>query len=335
MKVLTVSVAAYNVGETLDEALAPFTKSKRLDDIEILIVNDGSKDNTAEIASRYVSEYPQSFRLINKENGGWGSTLNASFAEARGVFFKQLDGDDFYSEENLDDFIDYLRDCDADLVCCPYVNFENMSGGITGIVKTLHFLPQMKALPVEEVGNFTPAMHSVTVRTSILTENNIHITEKCFYTDVEYTLKSYNNSATVSFYPFPIYHYRLARDGQSMSIAGVRKNYRDHVKMLTTMLEYFDNEVKRPLVRENIELRLYVAVLYQYLFFMALKPTKEHRDEMRAFDNMIKEKYPAFYNKDYGIPVVFLRAHDFKGYGIVSRVKMMMDRHTGFHLFAR
>ena len=75
-KILTVSIAAYNVSNYLDEALKPFVESAYRDNLEVLIIDDGSKDNTAEIARSYQEKYPDIFKLVSKENGGWGSTLN-------------------------------------------------------------------------------------------------------------------------------------------------------------------------------------------------------------------------------------------------------------------
>ena len=79
------------------------------DELEVLIVDDGSKDDTAEIAKRYEERYPNTFKLVKKENGGWGSTLNKGIEIGTGKYFKQLDGDDYFSHENLDDFILYLK----------------------------------------------------------------------------------------------------------------------------------------------------------------------------------------------------------------------------------
>ena len=108
-KILSVSIAAYNVEKTLDEVLIPFCNVKNKEILDVMIIDDGSKDRTREIASKYVKKYPDMFRLIEKENGGWGSTLNVGFREARGKYFKQLDGDDFFSPENLDDFLEYMK----------------------------------------------------------------------------------------------------------------------------------------------------------------------------------------------------------------------------------
>ena len=101
MKVLSISIAAYNVAYTLKECLDPFLKSNVLGELDIMVVDDGSSDNTAEIAEEYHALYPDTFRLIKKENGGWGSTVNTGIKEAKGMYFKQLDGDDYYEPEAL------------------------------------------------------------------------------------------------------------------------------------------------------------------------------------------------------------------------------------------
>lgn len=75
-KILSISVAAYNVAATLCETVDPFIESGVLDQLDIIIVDDGSKDDTAKIAREYADKYPDSIRLISKENGGWGSTVN-------------------------------------------------------------------------------------------------------------------------------------------------------------------------------------------------------------------------------------------------------------------
>ena len=104
-KILTVSIAAYNVSKYLDEALEPFTNSVYKDELEILIVDDGSKDDTAEIAKKYEERYPNTFKLVTKENGGWGSTLNKGIEIGTGKYFKQLDGDDWFDKDNLEDYL--------------------------------------------------------------------------------------------------------------------------------------------------------------------------------------------------------------------------------------
>ena len=84
-KILTITIPSYNVEAYLEECLESFVNSEVMEEIEVLVVNDGSSDSTAEIAQRYADKYPETFRLINKENGGHGSTINTGIKEAKGI----------------------------------------------------------------------------------------------------------------------------------------------------------------------------------------------------------------------------------------------------------
>ena len=97
-KLLTVSIAAYNAEKTIEKCLNSFLGCKHLIDLEILVINDGSSDSTADIVSAYEKQYPYSIRLINKENGGHGSTINKGIEIATGKYFELMDGDDYFIE---------------------------------------------------------------------------------------------------------------------------------------------------------------------------------------------------------------------------------------------
>ncbi|MCM1466573.1 MAG: glycosyltransferase family 2 protein [Alistipes sp.] len=321
-KILSVSIAAYNVQSTLEEALLPFTKSKYKEKLDIMIINDGSKDGTADIAKRYEQKFPGVFRLINKENGGWGSTLNVGMKEASGKYFKQLDGDDYFSEENLDGYIEFLSECDADIVHTPYVAYDDKTGSILRSFGAYgkNILPQRRKVKFSELDGFIPAMHTLTVRTQILKDNPINITEHCFYTDVEFLLKVCNYSETVMYYELPIYYYRLARNGQSMSVEGVRKHYKDHLKMLKTMLEYEKKNVDSEWRKKLFRLRLENACDMQYKFFFALKKNGQAKKEVQEFDKMLRDEYPYYYEKTKSRIISSLRNNNFIGYNVFARV---------------
>ena len=119
-KILTITVPSYNVEKFLNQTLNSFIHDEILDDIEVLIVDDGSKDHTAEIGKEYEEKYPQSFRVISKENGGHGSTINRGIAEAKGRYFKVVDGDDWVNTEDFVRLIQKLKGCSADYVFTNY-----------------------------------------------------------------------------------------------------------------------------------------------------------------------------------------------------------------------
>ena len=113
-KILTVTIPSYNVEAYLEDCLESFVNSEVMDDIEVLIVNDGSSDNTAKIAQRYVDKYENTFRLINKENGGHGSTINTGVREAKGKYFKVVDGDDWVDTRSFIHLVKVLKESDAE-----------------------------------------------------------------------------------------------------------------------------------------------------------------------------------------------------------------------------
>ena len=119
-KILTVTIPSYNVEAYLEDCLESFVNSEVMDDIEVLIVNDGSSDNTVKIAQRYVDKYENTFRLINKENGGHGSTINTGVREAKGKYFKVVDGDDWVDTRSFIHLVKVLKESDADIVASNY-----------------------------------------------------------------------------------------------------------------------------------------------------------------------------------------------------------------------
>ena len=277
-----------------------------------------------------------SIKLVSKKNGGWGSTVNKGIELATGRFFRQLDGDDYYDSKNLDRFVDYLRDCTSDLVVSPFCHFANDTGAITGFFGIdRNYIPK-EEITLDETNLFyPPAMHSMTVKTSILKKENIRITEHCFYTDVEFVLKSLNHAKTISFFDLPIYYYRLGRDGQSMSISGVRKHYGDHQKMLLGMYNYAYKEATSDNVRQIMLRRLIDATMYQYKMYMILRPDSRHRKEFADFDKKLKNVALECYNENYGAPVRYFRNHNFRFYGIISMLKNKQDKNHEVFLYEK
>lgn len=351
-KLLTVSVAAYNVEDTLGEALDSFLDPEVRRLTQVLIVDDGSSDGTARIAQEYVERYPETFCLISKENGGWGSTLNAAMEAASGRYFKQLDGDDLYMAENLPRFLRLLAATDADMIWSAFTVWEAKTGGtiyvesrfreFTGICsyrleEDLSMSgPHFRTLDMKEMGNLVPAMHSVAVRTQLLRDAGIRLTEHCFYTDLEFVLKVYAHCRTFTYFELPVYMYRVNSDGQSMSISGIRKHYRDHQKVLLNCLEYWTEHVHDLHRREALRLRLERACTMQYMFYYALECNNQQRQEFMEFDRYMQEHYPEFIrDAEGGNRLRILRKLGFRGYRILGPQNTRQDQRLRRHIFEK
>ncbi|MDO4356926.1 MAG: glycosyltransferase family A protein [Clostridia bacterium] len=325
-KVLSISIACYNVEKTLRDTLNPLLESNVLDALDVMIIDDGSKDDTADIGREYEKKYPGVFRLIQQQNGGWGATVNTGIREAKGKYFKQLDGDDYYRPENMKSFIECLKNTDSDLVISPYIEYDEAT---KKILNTVNCNPQSivkEKLMLKDVGGFAPFMHSLCVRTEILRNGSVAITEHCFYTDTEFVLKACNQASTVLFFDEVIYCYRRASNGQSMSLTGFEKHYMEQYKVIQVLLNYRRKEVTRPEIRRLYDQLLFGTCLWQYLVMLYISPNVKRKIQFIAYDLMLKRLAPDYYAKiDIG-NVLMLRKRCYWGFAKAARRQKEEDK---------
>lgn len=320
-KILTISIAAYNVGQYLEQTLdSLLVDEKYLSKLEIIVVNDGSKDDTADIAKIYEIKYPKIFKVINKENGGYGSTINTSIQMAQGKYFKQLDGDDWYQTKSLQLFIDYLDRCDSDLVISPF--FKVFEDSNKRELVNIHNIANTKQ-DIENIKVETNlSMHELTIRTKLLKENNIRITENCFYTDNEYTLYPLLYAYTISKFSKPVYCYRLGRTGQSVSLEGAKKHYKDTIIVTENIFLHLKN--KKDIFNSNkgkffitVKLRNIVDMVYTYYLIMCGQ--NNTKQELYIFDKKMKKNYFMIYKISNSVKKIkILRITRFLMYDILA-----------------
>ena len=241
-KVLSVSVAAYNLGDMIKDNLESFIKADKdvLDKIEILITNDGSTDNTAEIVKSYEKRFPNSIKLINQKNQGAGSTVNSGIKHATGKYFKMIDGDDWVETKNLRKIIENLEKTDADLVLTDMLTYNESKSQITdrsGYSITPNELTRFS----EVADSIDIQMHNTIYKTDIIKKITL---DNGFYTDIEYALLPLPYIKTLIYFDTPLYVYRVAREGQSMSKTSMRKNAAQHTLVLTRLIDEYHKAEK-------------------------------------------------------------------------------------------
>lgn len=283
MKTLTISIAAYNVASYLDRCLGSIARCDALNDTEILIENDGSTDNTAEIGEKYVSQYPDSFRLINKENGGYGSTINHSIEIATGKYFKQLDGDDWYDPDELSGFVNKLKTIDSDYVVSLYTTryedsdkkeivdpCENVKEGTYAFAD----VPFAKDIP----------MHCLCFKTKVLKNMKQRLDTHCLYTDVELDIYPVALSETITITKNNVYQYMMGREGQSVNRKSIEKHLADHKKVMDHVIACYnaipgDKTGQRKYVQAHLVKQMELGLRY---ICMADK-SKENRERLKEF----------------------------------------------------
>ena len=332
-KLLTVSIASYNVENYINETVNSLVVSDEyFDKMEIIIVNDGSSDLTSALSHDLAKKYPNTVRVLDKENGGYGSTINASLAAANGKYYKLLDGDDWFDTKEVPGFMDYLEKCEADIVVSPYYKVRKSDYLIDNHREIPPEAEIIESLPVK---NRFFAMHEIAVKTNVLRSCGRPVTEHCFYTDTEFVLFCFTAADTIARYPRPIYRYRLGLDGQSVSLQGIRQHYRDCLTVSERMIQAFTEAEKGASgsKKDVMEFCIQRIVHHTFYSFMLLEDSKAHRGELMAFDQKIKDTYPIAYSLGYRIKLVKLtRLLHFGFYSVLCRLAMRKyEKELAFH----
>ena len=290
-KILTISIAAYNVENFIKKALDSLLGVNNAKDIEILVEDDGGTDNTANIVKEYEEKYPDIVKLIHKENGGYGSTINKSIELAQGKYFKQLDGYDWYDSENFKKFLKILRNTDADVVYTPYKEFyENRNEYVFK-----DFLEKIseKEYKVEEIileASTFLNMYTLCYSTEILRKNKLSLLEKCFYTDTQYAMYPLLFCEKIYITHLPIYIYRLGIEGQSVNLAGHIKHYEDHVRVSKDIIDFCN---KNKFSKNKQEYLLNYAASHNANtiagFYLVLETNKKNLQQIKEFRKYIRE----------------------------------------------
>lgn len=247
-KILSISIAAYQVENTIGKCLDSFLKSRYFRELELLVINDGSKDRTAEVVSAYVEKYPNVIKLINKDNGGHGSTINKSLSIATGKFYKVLDGDDWVDVNELDRLIEFLKETKAELVVnrCRevYPSYSQVVGcDIDYELGKVYDFSEVFSNKITIDNLFS--MHTTTILTDRLREVNMHILEKCFYADTLFIYYVGLAARTVAFHDSCVYQYRLGAEGQSVSASGIYKHAEDLIKIERKLFSLYQADGER------------------------------------------------------------------------------------------
>lgn len=242
-KILTIVVPSYNVEAYLEEGLESFIHPEIMEDIEVLIVNDGSSDATEAIGKQYELRYPQTFRVITKENGGHGSTINRGIKEAKGMYFKVVDGDDWVDTENFCRLVKMLKRVDVDVLGSNYTMIDDRTKRPAKLQEQpFKGLEYGRVYTFEEiVGKTTVPMHAMTIKTELLRKMRVQLDEHMFYVDMEYITFPMPYVKTFLFIEPSVYRYRLGLPNQSMSIKKMQSNLKNHLHVLLRLQRYAEH----------------------------------------------------------------------------------------------
>lgn len=240
-KILSVIIPTYNMAKYLPRALDSVCAAKRLECVEILVVNDGSTDGSLAIAKDYQARYLHSVHAIDKKNGNYGSCINAALKVATGRYVKILDADDCYVTSALDAMVEILRTADEDYLVTGFVMCRE-----DGSVCKIHSVPSQetgKTLLADDA-NFANKptmwwMHALTVKRALFIEHNYRQTEGVSYTDTEFALFTIFHAKTCKFTDICLYNYTVGREGQTVSLQKMACDYQVFLSRTQRFVDFY------------------------------------------------------------------------------------------------
>ena len=302
-KTLSFVVPAYNVEPYIETCLDSFLCGEVLDQIEVIVVNDGSSDRTAEIVEGYVKKWPEVFRLHSQENGGHGAALNTGITLVTGKYFKVIDSDDWVIAANIPPLISRLAVCTADIILTPYHQIDMTTGEIT--ICEMFAEEYERSYSLQEIVNNWKAfeqcftLHGISYRTDFYKKYAHRLPGKIFYEDQEYATIPCVHAETIYPIDIPLYQYRVGNPQQSIS-AEKRIERIGHIEKVTmNLLDYY---TQHPDLSQYAKVFLLkkaeVVALSYYVTGCIQDPDKKRgRRNCRHFTEKIVETTPELYQQ--------------------------------------
>ena len=216
--------------------------------VEIIIVNDGSKDNTGEIADDYAVRYPTIVKAIHQANGGHGEAVNAGIRNAVGIYFKVVDSDDWVDEEAYNKIILTLKRLTmenkaVDMLVSNYV-YEKEGALHKKIIHYNRVLPEERMITWDEIGRFRKGqyilMHSVIYRLQLLRDCGLQLPKHTFYVDNLYVFVPLPYVNSLYYLNVDFYRYFIGRDDQSVNEKVMISRIDQQIKVNKLMMELVD-----------------------------------------------------------------------------------------------
>lgn len=295
MKLLTFAIPCYNSQDYMEKCIESILPGG--EDVEIIIVDDGSKDRTAEIADAYAAKYPTIVKAVHQENGGHGEAVNTGIRNATGLYFKVVDSDDWVDPESYRQILEKLREFagsenNLDMLLANYV-YEKEGAKHKKVMRQTGF-PKNQIFTWSDIRHFYKGhyilMHSVIYRTKLLKECGLELPKHTFYVDNIYVYKPLPSVRTMYYMDVDFYRYFIGRADQSVNEKVMIGRIDQQIKVNKIMVDEFDlwkipNNKCRKYMFNYLEIITVVSTI-----MLIRSGTEENLEKKRELWKYIKEK---------------------------------------------
>ncbi len=274
------------------------------EDVEIIIVDDGSTDMTPRIADEYAEKYPSMVKAIHQENGGHGEAVNTGLKNATGLFFKVLDSDDWFKAEAYLEVLNRLKDLSGgnrvvDLFICNFV-YEKEGKKNKKVMTYRAALPTDEIFTWDDVKHFMPGqyilMHSAIYRTKLLTDMGLELPKHTFYVDNIFVFNPLTEVKNMYYMDVNLYRYYIGREDQSVNESVMISRVDQQIKVNKLMIDYMA-QVSRNLKKKQERYMLnYLSIIMTVSSILLIKEgSEESLLKKKELWNYLKSKDPHDY----------------------------------------
>lgn len=287
-KLITYAIPCYNSAEYMDACIESILACNRPDDIEIIIVDDGSaKDSTLEKAQVWESTNPGVVRAIHQENGGHGAAVMTGLENARGLYFKVVDSDDWLDNDANMRMLDKLASFDEpiDLMLVNYV-YEHTADNTQEVMKYTRMLPVDQLFTWDDCGHFGLTkyilMHSVIYRTQMLRDCGLTLPRHTFYVDNIFVYVPLPECKRIYYMDIDLYRYFIGREDQSVNETVMIGRIDQQLRVTRIMIDSFllERDVKSSRLRSYM--RNYLTMMMVICTVFSMMSDRPDKEQMRA-----------------------------------------------------
>lgn len=296
MKLITFAVPCYNSQDYMERAVESLLKGGQ--DVEIIIVDDGSMDATKEIADDYAEKYPDIIKVIHQENGGHGEAVNTGLRHATGLYYKVVDSDDWVDEESLKKVIETLREMventiALDMLVVNYV-YEKLHLKKRKIIDYNGALPKGKVFGWQDVGHFKNSqnilMHSVFFRTKLLRDIGLELPKHTFYVDNIFVFDPLPYVKNIYYLDVNFYRYFIGREDQSVNEAVMISRIDQQIAVTKRMINDYTKAKVRNKKLKNYMVKYLMIMLSICTSLLMIDGSPESLEKNRELWDYLKKK---------------------------------------------
>ena len=280
---LSIIVPVYNTGKYLSKCLDSIL-NQTIKDIEIIVVNDGSKDNSKEIINNYVKKYKKKIVFIDKKNGGQGSARNVGIKKASGEYIGFVDSDDFVESSMYEEMYNTAKENDSDVVICSISDYYEKNDSKKDVMLNL----KEKVTIKEAIINSVPSVVNKIYKRELLQNSNISFNENIWYEDLPYSMQIIVNAKKINYVDKAFYNY-FHRNESTMHNKNITKNL-DIIKAYDILINYLKENNLYDKYKDEIDFIL-LKEIYLATINRVIRTNNKHSEKKKIIKQIRKYYY--------------------------------------------